>query len=265
MSGIDMKKIDEALKNFNEALKRLQGNRHFRNYEINSSLLFALMVKESFLDNTRVSVSWAKGYFQMKWAALEDAKKFIKDELKIRSKEYSLEDPVESIILWIAYFLNMSDRIESLSEKFEIKSQQQHILTLLAYNLGIGDTGRLVTIYYDETKKEVFDWDEFVVRIVSKLWISWGPSLVSENVYKTQYRDWFIWKDLSKYENLIRFSSSLSLKKSKLQEMINYIEKIQGIMSKWWPKKLVVPQNSLQITRNNEIKFERQWEKFFLK
>lgn len=194
MSGIDVKKIDEAIKNFNEALKRLQGNRYFRNYEINSSLLFALMVKESFLDNSRVSVSGAKGYFQIKWAALEDARKFIKDELKIRTKEYSLENPVESIILWIAYFLNTSDRIESLSERFDIGTEQQQILTLLAYNLGIGDTGRLVTIYYDEMKKEVFNWDDFVSWLVSKIWITKWHSLVSENIYKTHYRDWFICK-----------------------------------------------------------------------
>lgn len=34
-------------------------------------------------------------------------------------------------------------------------------------------------------------------------------------------------------------------------------------MSKWWVKKVVVMQNTPQLSRNNEIKFERQWEKIF--
>lgn len=267
MSGIDIKKIDEALKNFNEALTRLERNRHFRSYDINKSLLFSLMVKESFLDNSRVSISGAKGYFQMKSLALQDAKTFIKDKLKIKTKEYSLDDPVESIILWIAYFLTTNERIETLSEKLQIESSQADILTLLAYNLWITDTGKLVTIYYDETKKESFQWDEFTIWLVQKMWFQWKNSLISENIYKIQYRDWFEGKDISKNDEPLSFSSTFFLKKSKIQEFINYVEKIQWIMTKkeWISWEIKETPSSQQIVPSRESKeaFQREWEQIY--
>lgn len=223
----------QAQKDFAEALQRLQKNPHFWNYSIRESIMLAIMEKESHFNPAAESSSGAIWYFWLKADAETDAKDFLHDSLRIRGKTYEKEEAVDNIILGICYYIKIKKQIETLSEEIDI-SGQEDILTLLAYNAWVGTVGKLVILYKHETQSEDLTWDEFATWIVKKMDLSWVPIPTKDsNIYHIEYRDWFDGKNFSNtLEEEIIFSSTLSIPKSKIKEMLDYVEKIAAIQTR---------------------------------
>lgn len=236
IQGLSPERIEEARKNFNDAYIRLEKNPHFPKTWVSKEILFALMLKESMLNNSVTSSSGAIGYFQLKPDAVKDAEAFMHLKLGIRGKKYDVTNATDNCILGIVYYTFLHEKVSTLSERFDIDDAYSHLLTVASYNLWVGNLGKLLTIYDVETSVENFNWDEFVKWVLKK---EWGGDAVAQErndpTYKVVYRDWFNGQDFSKSEEIVKFSSTLSLKKSKIQEFINYVEKIDSIARKKEP------------------------------
>lgn len=236
IQGLSPEKIEEARKNFNDAYIRLEKNPHFPKTWVSKEILFALMLKESMFNNGMTSSSGAVGYFQLKPDAVKDAEAFMHSKLGIRGKKYDVTNATDNCILGIVYYTFLHEKVSTLSERFDIDDAYSHLLTVASYNLWVGNLGKLLTIYDVETSVENFNWDEFVKWVLKK---EWGGDAVAQErndpTYKVVYRDWFNGQDFSKSEEIVKFSSTLSLRKSKIQEFINYVEKIDAIAKKKEP------------------------------
>ena len=126
------------------------------------------------------------------------------------------------------------ERVKTLGEHIDI-SWSEDVITLLAYNAGIWNVGKLVTIYQNETQKEEFVWEEFATWITQKMWLSWVTRTKNDSeVYHITYQDWFDGNDFSQNgeDESIVFSSTLSFSKKKIQEMLNYVEKIAALQKR---------------------------------
>lgn len=244
----------QAKRDMKEALERLGKNRHFKKYHISESLLFALMEKESNFNAQAISSSGAVWYFWLKKAAEDDAKKFLHDTFWIRWKDYERNDAIDNIILWVSYYIMTRERVNTLGENIDIWWSED-VITLLAYNAGIWNVGKLVTIYQNETQKEEFVWEDFAQWITQKMWLSGIAQTKDDSeIYHITYQDWFDGNDFSQdgEEESIVLSSTLSLSKKKIQEMLNYVEKIAALQKRGTlvfqnPQvSEIIPQNTTQ-------------------
>lgn len=217
-------RVKEAMKHMHEAIGRLRANPQFqKKYEnIDMLWLLPLMIKESFLDNSSISRTGAIWYFQLKWDAITDAHNALK-QLWIQ-KIYDPKNPIENCILGIMYHLDTIGRMKSV-EKDVPKD-----FVIFSYNVGVAKTDALIELYKKEHKTgSVPSWEIFALWLAKKIDPNAQKSILLSREYSIQYVNYFWEKDWSKDTSEIRVSQRYMITKSKIQEGINYVEKIRAI------------------------------------
>lgn len=216
----------EWIKNIDNALNELKKNDIFNMLYWNITLddILPIAIKESFLNsNAKNSKSWAVWYFQLKQEA------FIHAKTKLESwwirRWLDVYSPLDNSILWIAYIL-MSK--EMVWKRLSLKNYPDEF-NIFAYNWWAWN----LKYIFEEYKKENLNnlnnltWDKFAFWLSWKIDMNNNPKIVYSKDYKTNYKNWFS-QDFSNDSSEI-FFSWVPIRKSKIYEMINYVEKINWI------------------------------------
>ena len=236
----------QAMGHLEEAHKRLMWVKKFRDKfaSLSPYRVIPLMIKESLMDPSARSKSNALGYFQLKSDAATDAKAILKNFWI--NKEYNPENPVDNCILWLLFYDDTDSR---LTDKMSMTYPQEYVL--LAYNAWVERAGDLIQAFQNEKKEKwIPNWDAFALWLSGKIEKSPKPKIEFSKQYNISFRNWFS-GDYADDATLINIDSSTKIKKSKIQEVINYVEKIRAIQSteqkKWEPPK-ATPQPTGTIT-----------------
>lgn len=267
---IDEKLIEKALMHFNEASRILMKVDNF-SYTQKELLhyFFPLMIKESSLKHSARSSSWAFGYFQLTHKAIVEAKKHIKNNLKI-DQTFSKWSPSEHIVLWIVYYLYVLPKELTSTLEKTIHPKDKLKFTYAQYNAGTWTIRWLLKKYIRETKqKNNITRDQFCA------WLAWKTpglngqyTMEQDTVYKVKYKNRF-----GKQSSIIKKSTwkifaDLSIRYKKAHEMIEYAEKIIALQKIFnnnihtvdrtiekdpQAKKKNNPQNPQQITTKKQL------------
>ena len=105
-------RISQAHSDFQSAIERLHTIPEFSKLYSQDELwkLFPLIVKESSLDNTKVSRTGAVGYMQLKPDAITDATHVLRNRYKI-TKNYDKQNGADNCLLGIIYYAIIQERI----------------------------------------------------------------------------------------------------------------------------------------------------------
>lgn len=222
---LDKELVELWISNLSQAFERLKSNKNFNKefWQLSIDDIFSLMIKESLLDNTRKSRTWALWYFQLKPDAIKDAEEKLKD-FWIKER-FDPRNPIDNCILWITY-ISISKELTNNALKWLTYWSE---FDFLAYNWWAGRVKSMVEMYKKEKNIEwnILNWDDFVYWLVWKIEKNVSFSLISSKEYNISYRNWFK-KDWSEDDSTIDFLW-IKTKKSKIYEMINYVEKIKAI------------------------------------
>lgn len=183
-----------------------------------------MIIKESLLDPDATSSSWAKGYIQLQWGAIMDVNRTFSDN----DIDTTLYDPIgrpsDNIVYGITYFLMLREQFIKKFPALAKDSAEVDKFTQASYNAGLWRISWLLV------ESGATSWDEFVEFVTNEMDLNW-KSTEDMSTYGTPYRNFFdknyAWDNTEIVDGLT---------KSKAQEIVNYVEKIQGIRStldKW--------------------------------
>lgn len=259
---IEEEQVENALKALDSAFLRLQANPYFRKQygDFDPYSALPLMAKESFLDNTRISKTGAVGYFQLKPDAIDDAKKILAS-FGIQ-KEYDPKNPVDNCILGLLYFDNTKYRLWKELDTIRVGEE----FTYLAYNGWVKRSSTLIEKYQKESWNTRIEWKKFAAWMAGLLEKNPKEEMVRSEEYWVHYTKW-LKQDWRKDDTLISLGNDISIKKSKIEEMLNYVEKISALQKK--KKEMPHPQDtvsseskSMKPETSSPIKYQKNYDIF---
>lgn len=221
--------------------------------------LLPLMIKESLLDQSRISRTWAVGLFQMKPDAIQDAKKALTKNLWISSDWINPNKSRDNAILGIIYFSYINPKL--LNDKLHIEDQKDMIdqeFYYMSYNGWAYRVAGMLQKYQEEHSTKTYpDWESFAQWAAKKIDIHSAPTKKHSLVYNTDYTNWFS-QSFTGDKRLIPFSSKVETKVEKIQEMIDYVEGIDAIAntdqsSQSWTDEEVTSYNEARLPYNQSL------------
>lgn len=230
--GLPRDRIEDALDCLKKSYEIISRNGEFQDPNIIADY-FPLLVKESFLrqkdDNGKMLTSrtGAMGIAQIKEPAVVDAKKFLQDKLGVDAKDYNHEEMEDNCTLGLAYFIRNKALLKGkLPEKMTFDKEFYYA----AYNGGATRIAEMMIMFQKEKKAKHIAWKEFAE------WLSARVNGVSKNKsdidfsksYNVEYNNYFQ-KSLVGNQEILTFGSDVKTTKEKIQEIINYVETIDGI------------------------------------
>lgn len=218
--------IHDALKALNEAFLRLNANKTFRTKypHIKIDDVLPLMIKESHLNNSKKSDTWAIWYFQLMPRAVDDAKAELK-KLWIK-KSYNEKNPIDNCILWIMYLLHNKSLLKNELKKYSYGEEFE----LMSYNWWAWRVASIVESYKKENQKiwNNLNWKNFAKWLAWKLEKNSTEKKDFSNDYNVYFTNWFQ-KNWENDKSTILFSKWKETERGKIYQMINYVEKIKSI------------------------------------
>lgn len=244
---VPVESVKWAISTLNEAYQFLSKSSDFQALYPNQEDIYELlplMIKESLLDQSRISKTWAVGLFQMKPDAIEDAKKALTKNLWISSEWLNPKKARDNAILGIVYFSYINPKL--LNDKLRIESQKDMIdreFYYMSYNGWAYRVAGMLQKYQEEYRtKEYPNWEVFAQWAAKKIDTHSVPTKKHSPVYNTDYTNWFSQSFVGD-KHLISFSGQVQTKAEKIQEMIDYVEGIDAIattdQSGWTDEEMV--------------------------
>lgn len=224
--------IKNAVYCLHQSYNALSGNEKFQEKNIIEEY-FPLLIKESLLrqedasGNLLKSRTGAMGIAQIKDGAIQDAKKFLQTDFWISAEKYNPENMQDNCTLGMAYFIKNKRILKSKLPK-ELTFDDEFYYA--AYNGGATRISEMMITFWNEKKKQHISWKEFAE------WLS-GKAIGIENnkndigfasQYNVEYNNFFQ-KSLVGNNDVLTFGSKVETTKEKIQEIINYVEVIDGI------------------------------------
>lgn len=179
--------------------------------------LIPLIIKESGMDNSKVSPTWARWYFQITNIALQDINKtYWLTDLKL-----DRNNATDNVILWILYRKRnveiVNTWLKNIGKDGIFPEKDKNELYILSYNIWSGSMLDLLK------KSKAKSLNAFKQYMRSLLWCTWPITKKKDSYYKIEYYDLLDWK------------SSSSFKDKKLAEWLRYLEIIKWLQ--WYMNK----------------------------
>ena len=212
INGIESLKHD-----FMKAKIKIDGNEKLKNLiwtQFQIENILSLIIKESSMDNSKVSSTGVVGYLQTTKAVVKDVtEKYWLEDLNLDRK-----DPVDNLIIWFIYHKKINKGlIESWLKSvknIKLSEKDKNELCILWYNIWPNRTIDLLK----ESKAK--DLKEFKKYLREKLWLKWYMVKKTDPYYKIEYRDPLEWKDPSSFDTKL---------KRKIAEWLRYLEIINWL------------------------------------
>ncbi len=224
-------------KNLKEVFWYLENayNTFWDDLDLNEDIIFdltALFIKESHLNKNARSGN-AIGYGQLKPIAEKDIKNNIAG-----TSHLDRTIPKDNVQLALAYFKRTKNLLDHYLEREQDFDKK---FIFMAYNWGAKRVASIMNAYQKETGNDEILWTPFARWLVAKIETNPHKKVHFSSSYNINYNDWFA-QNHSRNNTL--YFQWVSVSHAKIQEMVNYVEKIQAIrstdQSKFDPKKPVI-------------------------
>lgn len=183
--------------------------------DFNIENILPLIIKESRMDNSQVSSTWARWYLQITDIALQD----INSRYELQELHLNRENAVDNLIIWFLYYWKRNMEIieawlnKIWKDKIFSKTDKNE-LNILSYNIWAQRTLDLLC------KSNAKNLNEFKRYLWRYLWCSWQAETKLDPYYKVRYKDYLNWK-----------TSFNTREKQKVAEWIRYLEIINWLNS----------------------------------
>ncbi len=219
------KKVEEQ-----EALKKLFDG------DFSFAYILPVFIKESHMDNEKLSKSGATGYGQLTDVAIKELHKQF-PVLQDLDKKSS----IDNIILSYAYHkFVVTKNIKTILSKHQISSTTENLqyFTNFAYNAG---DGRLNKLLQDSKAKTMVDLQKYCA---TKIWIKHTPKVLYDQYYHVNYTDPF-WG--------AKLSSSAQRESQKIYEGVRYASVIAGLSQHVSTPKQINSLGVITITKESSL------------
>lgn len=230
--GLPKDRIEDALDCLKNSYEIISRNGEIQDPNIIAQY-FPLLVKESFLrqknDNGTLlkSRTGAMGIAQIKEPAVVDAKKFLQDTLGVDAEDYNPEKMEDNCTLGMVYFIRNKAILKGkLPEKMTFDDEFYYA----AYNGGATRIAEMMIMFHKEKKIKHVAWKEFAEWLSAKaIGVSKNKSDIDfSKPYNVEYNNYFQ-TSLAGNKEVLTFGSDVKTTKEKIQEILNYVEVIDGI------------------------------------
>ncbi len=171
--------------------------------------ILPIIIKESMMNNSAVSRTWAVGYFQLKETAVDD----VINTFWLGNLRLNYKDSVDNIIIWVLYKKILLERVK---KRCNFSGSDLENIMILSYNAW--DT-RIRGLFQKSNFKNYQEFERFLAK---RLWVSKAPTQKKDGTYWVKYMDPLT--DL-KYDSL------KSREDQKIAEWLRYVAVINGIKS----------------------------------
>jgi len=192
----------------NEKLKSLLNNE-----DMKVTTLLPMIIKESRMDNSQISSSWATWYLQLKsWAVRDIVERYKIDDLKL-----NVNDPVDNLIMWALYRKRNLELIKYALKwtNLSFSEEDYEKLNIISYNAW----SKRITDLLKQSKAKTMD--EFKRYLNRHLWFSWKTTEEYDSNYHIKFQDPFNWKKSSEL--------NFSWDNKKVAEWVRYLAVIEGL------------------------------------
>ena len=130
------------------------------------------IIKESMMDNSARSSSWAVGYFQLKPIAVKDVEKhFWIENLKLNAN-----NPVDNVILWSLYRIRSLNLLKEWL-KADLSDNDLEKMMIISYNVWAARVKKL----FKESKTT--NYKDFERYLAKKIWVKKSPTKRIDRTY----------------------------------------------------------------------------------